>query len=932
MIENTGDPAAHEMLGRIESGSVASLVAALNDLGDDDRRALARRLPAHLAERARAGFDGGRVATRYRMAGAACLGGAQQVASWLHRRELARAETEGDTGHVMAVLARRPETWRRDLAVRLVRRLRPGTGPLWWRVQARGNWELAAALVIETGAEPPENDAFVSGWVARLAYQQRMRHGAPVVGDDRLLDHMLPRLFQAQGVAEMLESNRLWSDGHTIVGELAALSATGRVPRQALIDGCVSRFLTGVAASEAGPFVALWRELAPRVAELPVADLVRVLPSASSPVVQLAVEELQRAESEGALGDELFAEAAEALAYRPEKKYMTAAVKWIAAAPPARGGLAVGALAAVLLVDTPSLRERAVRAAVKLAPHACAPDRDAIREAAARLPADLRVRLAAGFGAVEEPVEEPGAAPTLTARPLPALDPPIASVAELAAELDRPLWPESPARFERILAALVTLTCQDRDAVVAGLQPWWRSNWQHPFDAGAYASWYGEDIRFLLERCVLAVVSPADSRALTSACAGYHRADTDPAPQRFVRRRFLEVVSLLERGETIPVLLATPTSATGHVDAATLVARMELLGETEPPAHDFAQALLRLPRRIDPDAAARSEQLPSQTDQLPSQTGQLPSQTGQLPSQTGQLPSQTGQLPSQTGQLASQAGLLLARVEQLPSRAGRLLASVLRAGGLPDPVVTWAMETFARPEYYHESQEEAHARLTPPDGVPEQVAALWTLAPKPGYPAYSRDMVWWPPVMPSHREAVAAHVLECLPWFMTGSDGQVQAVAALAHGDGPAGIATASAIVIGMGHERAAERAEAADAIITLAARGELPGADLGVAVARIVRGGQVKLNRITGVLDEVTAAGAHAEVWAALARALPLLLPGPGEKARAGLGELLKVAVRAAAQAGARGELPGLAELAARKGSSLVVHEARRLSAVISA
>ncbi|WP_157248265.1 DUF6493 family protein [Nonomuraea typhae] len=876
MIENTVGPAVQYVLGRIENGSVASLVTALNGLGDDDRRALARLLPAHLAERTRAGADGGRVVTRYRLAGAACFGGAEQVAAWLYRRELAWVETGDDTGHVLAVLARRPETWRRDLAVRLVRRLRPGTGPLWWRMQARGNWELAAALVAETGAEPPENDAFVAGWVARLAYRQRMRREAPALGDDRLLDHMLPRLFQAQGVAEVLESNRLWSDGPTIVGELAALSATGRVPRQALLDGCVSRFLTGVVAGEAGPFVALWRELAPRVAEIPVADLVRMLPSASSPVVQLAVEELRRAESEGALADELFAEAAEALAYRPEKKYMTAAVKWIAAAPPPRGGRAVGALAAVFLVDTPSLRERAVRAAVKLAPHASAQDRDAVREAAARLPADLRVRLAAGFGAVEEITEDAGAAPTLTARPLPAPDPPIASVAELAAELGRPLWPESPARFERILAALVTLTCHDRDAVVAGLQPWWESNWQHPFDAGAYASWYGEDIRFLLERCALAVVSPADSRALTAACGEHRGPDTDPAPQRFVRRRFLEVVSLLERGETIPVLLATPTSATGHVDAATLVARMELLGEAEPPAHDFAQALLRLPRLIEPEPVARAE--------------------------------------------------------KLPSRAGRRLAEVLRAGGLPDPVVTWAMEKHARPAYYHESLEEAHARLVPPEGVPEQVAVVWTLMPKTGYPAYSRDMVWWPPIMPSHREAAAAQVLECLPWFMTGSDGQVAVVAALAHGDGPAGLATASAIVIGMGHDRAAERAKAADAIITLAAHGELPAGDLGLAVARLVRGEQVKLNRVTGVLDEVTAAGAHAEVWAALARALPLLLPGPGEKVRAGLGELLKVAVRAAAQAGARAELPGLAELAARKGSSLVLHEARRLREVISA
>jgi hypothetical protein len=32
-----------------------------------------------------------------------------------------------------------------------------------------------------------------------------------------------------------------------------------------------------------------------------------------------------------------------------------------------------------------------------------------------------------------------------------------------------------------------------------------------------------------------------------------------------------------------------------------------------------------------------------------------------------------------------------------------------------------------------------------------ELAELWTLTPKTGYPAFSRNMVWWPPIMPSHR-------------------------------------------------------------------------------------------------------------------------------------------------------------------------------------
>ncbi|MFD1938621.1 hypothetical protein ACFSKW_44825 [Nonomuraea mangrovi] len=874
-----------EVLDRIEAGSVASLVSFLDGLGDDDKRAVARHLPAHLSERGRAGFEAERrvreLAPLYRLAGAACLSGAEQVATWLNRRELRWVEPEVDAARVMSVLGNRPEKWRRDLAVRLVRRLRPTTGSTWRRVQALANWDLAAALAIETDAEPPENDAFVSGWVLRTAERQRMNGGVPVLADDRLLDHMLPRLFRAEGVADGLGWNRGWADSHTIIGELVALAGAGRVPRQALLDGCASRFLAGGDAAEAGPFVALWRELKPEVAEIPVVDFVRLLPSASSPVVQLALDELHRAESAGVLDDELFAEAVQALAYRPEKKNMAAAVKWIGEAPLSKGGIAVAALAPVFDVDTPSLRERAVRVAVRLAPHTAEPDREAIRAAATRLPADLRERVAAAFGAVDKVQPEPVAAPALTATPLPALAPPIGSVAELAAELDKPLWPVDPARFERILAALVELTHQDRDAVAAGLQSWWRTNWQHPFEARTYVygvAGFDEDIGCLLSRCALAIVSPADGRELTAMLNddSSRWPSSEPAPQRFVQRRFREVMSLFERGETIPLLLATPTSPTGHVDAATLLARMEWLNDTEPLESDFLQALLRLPRQIDPE--------------------------------------------------------LVVRAERLPSEAGRRLAACLRDGGLPDPVVTWELEAFDRPESYHESLREAHARLAPPEGVSGRLAELWTLAPKTGYPAFSRNMGWWPPIMPSHREVVAAHVLECLPWVMDSTDGQVEVVAALAHGDGPVGIATASTIVIGMGHQLPAERALAADAIITLAAYGELPAADLGRAVGHMVRNEQVKLNRITGILDEVTAAGAHAEVWTALAQALPLLLPGPGEKARAGLGELLKVAVRTAVCAGARGDIPGLAELATRKGSSLLIHEARRLHEVISA
>lgn len=867
-----------EVLDHVEAGVVQELMRFLDSLSAPGRRAVARQLPAHLAERLRSGVVERRgvqsLAPGYRLAGAACLSGAEQVAKWLDRRELRWvSEPEADAARISLLLRSRPEEWRADLAVRLVRRLRPPARAQRQRLQPPAGWDLAAALVEETSIEPPDNDAFVAGWVQRLAERRYTSASSALLAEDRLLDYMLPRLFSAAGVAERLSSwNYRWPDGSSLIQDVVALARAGRVSRELLLDGCMGRFLAGGDGS--CEFVTLRRALRPEVAEIPVADCVNLLPSASSSVLRLVLEELGRADRAGALDDELFAEAVQALTHRREKKNIAAGVKWMADAPPPRGAVALAALAPVFDVDTPALRERAVRLAVRLAPHAAPPSRELIREAANRLPTQLRERVAAAYGAADPAGTEAEAAPTPMATPLPALPPPITSVDGLADELGRLRWPNDPAQFERILAALVELTHGDRTGVVAALQPWWRETWRHPFDARAAIYGDGavkEEYRSLLRRCVLAVVSPADGRELSALLNHQGRTTGAPALGNLAKRRFREIISLFERDRTIPVLLATPTEPTGHVAAETLLARLERLGDTEPLEADFLQALLRLPRSLDP--------------------------------------------------------ALSIRAEKLLSDAGRRTAAWLRDGGLPDPEVTWEFETINL-EGGRGTARVGHARLTPPAGVPQQLATLCAVSPDAFSP---REMAWWPPILPSHREVVAAHVLEFLPLFADDTNGQVEVVQALVHGDGPVGAATASTIVIGMGNRLPMQWAAAANAFITLAACRELPTADLGRAVADRIITEQVKLSRIAGMLAEIVAAGAHVEVWAVLAEALPRLLPDTGNKARAGLGELLKVARRAATRAGARGDIPGLSQLAAREGKSLLLHEARHLHEVIS-
>lgn len=839
-----------EVVSCIEANDVEALAELLSALDEVGRKAVAAQLPGYLTARLGESWDAGwRVreqAAGLRLAGAACLGGAAQVATWLNRRELREVnDSHVDAERILTALRGRSDKWREDLAVRLVERLRPPRDVGGWRMMdGLTGWDLAASLVVETGVEPPTTDAFVAGWAWYLAIGSRVGKRRRPLHDDPLLDTMFPLLFSAEGVAAALA----WGSG-AVIADLVLLTETDRVKPREIIDGCVSRFLIG---GDLAPFVKMWRLLAPEPSEIPVRDFVRLLPSAPAVFVQLAVEELRRVQP---FDDALFAEAVQALAFREEKKFVTAALRWIAEeTTPERADGALEALAVVFAQSTPALRDRAVRQAVKLAPHAGPVGRQAVREAAAALPAEVRERLAVAFGAIGGAEAAPVQLAATTLAPLP---PPIASVDELADELGALRYDGDPAQQERVLAAFVAFTHRDRAAVVEALQVWRSTAWPESFDPGQYAYSHAGGYPISgLYRCGLAAVAPAESRRL-----GARRGKTDAGAvlQDFVLQRFREVVKLLESNDTLPVLLATPTSPTGHVDPDMLLSRMALLGGAEPLPADFLQALLRLPRAVDPALAVRAE--------------------------------------------------------GLKTRAGKQLAAWVR--NRPEPTVTYTMEEVKLWRGYVSEDPliDLRARATPPDGVPDLLRELWTVEPKS---SHCYDVSWWPAVMPSHPEVVAAHILRYLPAL--GAE-----PAALAHGDGPVGGAVAGVLLHGMSHDKAVDRTYALDGLLTLAARGELH-ADFGWVLGQLVIGDAVKLNRVTGVLVDALASGAHAQLWPVLATALPALLPAPGDKPRAGLGDLLTVAADAATLSGGTGDIPGLDHVAARKGTSRVVEEARRL------
>ncbi|NJP98576.1 hypothetical protein HCN51_55730 [Nonomuraea sp. FMUSA5-5] len=833
-----------ETLARVTAGDAPGLAAYLSTLDEPGRRAVAARLPAYVTATARtAGWREWAAQGRpLLVAGVATLTGAAAVTAWLLRRELPRWLGERDVELLLGLLRRRPAAWRADVARRLAARM---------RLPQPRHWEIAAALVRETGIEPPAGEAFVVGWLRRLRPE--------TVARDPLLAAYGPRVFEIDALAQA----PLWQ----VVETVARLVHDGLLDRAAVIDAVVRRMLRDgpVARAElAGLHDRLDLDIDESARH--ARDYAGLLPAGPVAVADVALAQLRRLEEAGRLAEELFAEAMGALAFRPEKKLLRAAVSWAGDAvlrDAGRADTVLGALATIFTQDTLALQERAARLAVRLAPQAGPAGREAIRQAAAELPAELREKVSAAYGG-DIAAAAPLVAPLPPAGEGPALPPPIASPEELVRELEAFGWPPDVYAFERLLAGLAEWSHREPERLRQALRPWW-----HPFSPATYGH-QGRELRESLftavSRAFLAFAAPEHSRKLT-AQVPKRRLDGAPgAPERLYRRRAMELVTPFEHGTGYPVLLATPTAGTGRLDPSALLDRLERLeaaGVAALPA-DLAQALLRLPRRFAPADVERAS--------------------------------------------------------RLTSAAGRTCAAWMRDGGLADPEVTVAV----RPTTYGPS---LRAELgPPPPGLPEEIRALYE--PRDGH---TYTLTWWPLALPAHRELAAAHLVGYLPASTDANDRQTQALTTLALGDGPLGPATAHALACGMGHVNPAERAAATDAFLTLAARGDLPAQALAEAVTTLVTADLVKLNRVVSVLDDATQAGAHEEVWAVISGVLEGLLPKEGERPRAGAADLLAAGARAARIAGVRAELPEVAAVAGRKGSSRLVMEARRLIQLVT-
>ncbi|MEW9532417.1 DUF6493 family protein [Microbispora sp. NPDC049125] len=405
-----------------------------------------------------------RLAGALLLTGVGVITGPAAAVTWMTSRDVNRRWADDpNVARVCRVAAARPREWRRDVAVRLAQRVRRPADRI---------APLAVALLRESGAEPPDHDPLVAAWLA-----------APSVADDPLTPVLLPRVFYADGAGRVLRDERLeprptrW---------LAA--AARELPREQVLDGCVSRFLRGGDAQDLRFFVRLHMLLDPTPAESAsrLRDYLRLLPSAPGTVAELAAGQVRRAMP---LDHADLVEAVDALTFRDEAKFAATGLRWLDQAIRATPEVAadfVTALTTAYAHKSFDVRNRAAELTLK---HAglFAGHTGAILDAVHHLPADLGAKLAERFGG-EAPVEE-----SLEQKEFP----PLPELPEARRFPEPSIFPGYHERWigqERWLAAFVAGFADDRAELRRKLKPhveqsqgYWRSR-QERFDPADWQS------------------------------------------------------------------------------------------------------------------------------------------------------------------------------------------------------------------------------------------------------------------------------------------------------------------------------------------------------------------------------------------------------------------------------------------------------------
>ncbi|MFE7776941.1 DUF6493 family protein [Streptomyces sp. NPDC057445] len=890
-----------ELLDAVRAGREDAVAGLVKPMSSTERRAAAAELK-ELRREVR-GWGGDRwheqraVRRALLVAGAGCHTGAAGAAAWIGARELRDWSPLPGTV-LLDLLADRDPAWLGDLAHRLAGRA----------ATAAEDYAFVAELVRIAQCPVPTTDAFVHGWAQSLI-SARPSHASRAtlplaLRNDPHVRELVPRLFETVEPAPALswyadpQAPTHWPSA------LAGLAEDGVLDRSVLVDGCVARLLRGGRTGQLRFFLVLLNRLALTPAEerRRTADWTAMAADGPSPLAGHAQSVLARMATAGELPAAQLAEMSGAVLFRPEKKLVKAQLVLIGKVlrrDPAAAKELLPVVAEVFGHEDTDVQKRALSLVAR---HIGAGGdsrgghealRSELAGSAGLLSPMHRDRAAEVFGEdrvatatdVSVPYEE-----TLPPVPLPVPAAPapdtVAETAELVAALIGSRSSTVP-EFERALDALVRHAHRDRAALAGALRPaladrWWLAPGSGRADAGDL---HGMEIvaAAVLDRVGAAGVPGSRSRA------GAHVHCAHEALDGVLDARLREAAYHI-RTRPLPFLLATPSWESGTLEADALIEGLRGYQRqcADPAPADFAQALLRV-RRDTAAAAAAAALGTREGDRLAAWL-------------------------TSDGDAATRP---LRRVEDPPEDVSRLhwwerdRAAVRRI----------VLESGERPVIRRDFPHEFH-RLSRPLG--RSRCYHWT----------STD-THWPAVLPEDRETLAVWLLPEVAACATAEErGNAALLPRLAESGGPVGEAMHLALAYGLAARHAEDRLSAVDALLVLAARGELDGGRLGHDVAELVRLGTVKPNRIADAVRTAAATGAYATTWSVLRAALPGLLDAGGPPR--GTGEILSVgadclercgeSVPPATEPDGSPELPGLAELAARGGSSQLVTQAQRL------
>lgn len=876
------------LMDAVREGRLDDIRPLLARLDRGERRAALDELKV-LRKEARGWSWGERTRVRKAVlvAGAACHNGAAGCAAWLGARDM-RDWTHSPYPWVLEVLGDRDPAWLADLARRLAARA----------VESDAEYRLVVELSRRADCPLPASDGMVRAWAERVN-GTRWRSGPrmPLVDAlraDTHLDVLVPHLL----TMPELPSAVAWVDSRSPAGywpaALTALAAQGVLDRGTLLDSCVTRLLRGGKPIDLRFCLLVLRGLEPTAQEEAerAADWMAMAADGPSTVAGHAQEVLARLDTQGALSVRQLAEVSGAVLFRTEKKLVRAQLVRLGKVlrrDPSTADELLPVIAEAFAHPDTDTQERALKLVARALPAASPAVREEAALMASRLGPMQRRSALAVFG--ELPADESAGGvyeEILPPPPVPRrLGSAPVSLAELTEEVVALLRsaPDDVTAFERALDGLIRCAHSGRKELARALEgvlggQWWASL---PRDEVDRRMSRDHDDLHIVTASLLGRLS---QRAVRDGQAGRSAAGSccHAALDGILYARLWEAAAEIRTGR-LPHLLATPTWDTGTIDAAELVERLrryQALGVTAGPV-DFAQALLRVRRTGEEEAAVRAA--------------------------------------------------------ALGTAEGDRLAAWLRedepvAAVVPRPVET---DVPVARDWLRQTVTEVRRRLlaTRENRVVQQRfprAFHWLGRPHSprNQHCYHWD-VWsprWIATLPEDGETLAAWLLPSVTTCVEEQRGGGRLLPALAEAGGPAAGATHLALGYGLGARYAEDRLAAVDALLVLAARGRLDAELLGSELTALLEDEAVKAGRLADSARTAADTGAYRTVLSVLVAVLPALLAR--ERAPRGLSDLLAVAADCAERCGppASGPVPGLAAVAARGGTTQVVRQAIRLEA----